>query len=129
VGRDIPVQNIQSVKIFQYKYSVGRDIPVQNMQSVRKTVPRVRLHGRWEGVRDRREREGQMVGRKGDNEECRRRENDGSKGCVCGGNGVRDRTKRYARMRDHGRKEGSERTVEGGGNTRKTRISRRGSTR
>jgi hypothetical protein len=46
VSRNIPVQNIQSVEIFQCKiysqheyssakYAVSKDIPVQNMQSVR----------------------------------------------------------------------------------------------
>jgi hypothetical protein len=38
VSRDVPVQNIQSVRMFQYKvqkHSVSKDVPVQNIQSVR----------------------------------------------------------------------------------------------
>jgi hypothetical protein len=34
VSRDIPVPNLQSVGIFQYKRNVSRDIPVQSIQPV-----------------------------------------------------------------------------------------------
>jgi hypothetical protein len=34
-SKDIPVQNIQSARMFQYKNSVSKDIPVQNIQPAR----------------------------------------------------------------------------------------------